>query len=435
MLQYNIVTGKNGTVRRSNRQSFLDRAIQTEWDEKISLLMLCYNHIDQFFTALDRVDREPRRKNFVITIVQNSDQDDAKKAFEERISSYKNINVLYPKHNLGSAWGYALGQEYILSRWYSHLIMLEDDVDLYDDDTISATIDAIEHDKQVLFINAPVNTDGDHSRYVQYACYPTSLLGQAGIIDPRFYFRAEDLEWRVRVENAIKTYHYTKTIVERNYFHPYLKGANNSGSRIYFSLRNQLWMFHKHRQWFLQFSLILAQYIAYGFLTFLRSGKLLIVACIWHAIIDGTGKYKPLEYHGEMIRYFWEFKKVMVKDIGFKSKEVWFEALEEWMNIRNIIARTSLAWWDRVHLSAYSGSLVTSGWLQPVWMNFIACLQKLLVIEHLNRHKKELQGKILSQWIFSQLINILLFLPCVLLWLASSLVASLRILCSTLLRK
>lgn len=65
--------------------------------------MLCYNHIDQFFTALDRVDREPRRKNFVITIVQNSDQDDAKKAFEERISSYKNINVLYPKHNLGSA--------------------------------------------------------------------------------------------------------------------------------------------------------------------------------------------------------------------------------------------------------------------------------------------------------------------------------------------
>lgn len=126
--------------------------------------------------------------------------------------------------------------------------MLEDDVDLYDDDTISATIDAIEHDKQVLFINAPVNTDGDHSRYVQYACYPTSLLGQAGIIDPRFYFRAEDLEWRVRVENAIKTYHYTKTIVERNYFHPYLKGANNSGSRIYFSLRNQLWMFHKHRQ-------------------------------------------------------------------------------------------------------------------------------------------------------------------------------------------
>lgn len=70
--------------------------------------MLCYNNTDQFFSMLDRLDREPRRKDFMVTIVQNSDSEEAKKIFDERISQYDNITVLYPISNLGSAGGYAL---------------------------------------------------------------------------------------------------------------------------------------------------------------------------------------------------------------------------------------------------------------------------------------------------------------------------------------
>ncbi len=72
--------------------------------------------------------------------------------------------------------------------------MVEDDVELYEEDTISHTIEHIRSDKEVLFIKHPVNTDGAHSWYVQYACYPTELLKKTGIVDPRYYFRAEDLE-------------------------------------------------------------------------------------------------------------------------------------------------------------------------------------------------------------------------------------------------
>lgn len=58
--------------------------------------------------------------------------------------------------------------------------MLEDDIELYEDDTISHTLDDInEVIHQVIFIHHPANTDGAHSRYVQYACYPTALIERA----------------------------------------------------------------------------------------------------------------------------------------------------------------------------------------------------------------------------------------------------------------
>lgn len=116
MLDYKIITGKHHAIRRSNRETFLDRKREAETTHEISILMICYNHIDQFFAALERVHREAVRNNLVITIVQNSDQEEALHTFEERIIPYTHINVLYPKQNLGSAGGYAFGQEYVLSK-------------------------------------------------------------------------------------------------------------------------------------------------------------------------------------------------------------------------------------------------------------------------------------------------------------------------------
>lgn len=72
---------------------------------------------------------------------------------------------------------------------FSHLIMIEDDITLYEDDVISSMVQGIKNDKDVVFIHGPVNAGGEHSRYVQCACYPLSLLKKAGIIDPRYYFR------------------------------------------------------------------------------------------------------------------------------------------------------------------------------------------------------------------------------------------------------
>ena len=185
--------------------------------------MLCYNDTEQFFKALDHLNKDPQRDSFMVTIVQNSDREESLRAFEERIATYSHITVLYPVQNLGSAGGYALGQEYLLHNGYDHIVMLEDDVELLETDTISSMLHAAQSTKEVVFIEHPINAGGDHSWYVQCACYPAGLIRTAGIVDPRFYFRAEDLERGKRIENAIKQHGYKKTVLEKKYFHPYLK--------------------------------------------------------------------------------------------------------------------------------------------------------------------------------------------------------------------
>lgn len=428
MHQYEILSNKNHAIRRSNRQSFVRTIVGEKWTEQVNVLILCYNNTEQLFALLDRLDKEPRRKDFMVTIVQNSDNEEAKKNFDEKISQYENITIIYPIANLGSDGGHAMGQEYSLLKWYSHMILIEDDIELLEDDTISHTLDNISHKDEIIFIHAPINADWVHSRYVQYGCYPTSLFPKTGVVDPRTYFRSGDLEWWKRVERAIRTYWYTKKIVARNYFHPYLKWVNNSWSWIYFSLRNQLWTIRKHREGVMQFLAVVTQYRAFGFLVFLRSGKWLIIACVSKALKDGLGRHKKLEHHAEMISYLNRFKKIQIEDLWFRSTEVGFEVIWSWVRLSHIIARTTLAGPDRAHLAEHPWKIIVSWGFQPVWGTVASCMKKLLVIESLRRDKKQLEGKIIEQTIPSLVVNILLFLPCVLLWLAASLLTGLYLL-------
>ncbi len=100
MHQYNIIAGRNHAIRRANRHDFLYKKTGEKGDQKISVLILCYNDTTQFFHMLDRLEKETKGNEFMITIVQNSDREDSKKIFDERIAHYTNITVLYPISNL-----------------------------------------------------------------------------------------------------------------------------------------------------------------------------------------------------------------------------------------------------------------------------------------------------------------------------------------------
>jgi hypothetical protein len=89
--------------------------------------------------------------------------------------------------------------EYCIDQAYQYFTMIEDDIILLDTDTFSDTY-KFRLDKSILFINACINTGGNHSWYVQYACYPIEFIKQVGIIDPRYFFRSEDLERKIRIE-------------------------------------------------------------------------------------------------------------------------------------------------------------------------------------------------------------------------------------------
>ncbi len=105
---YVITENNNHAVRRTNRQHFLHTSnIIDPKLHTISILVLCYNNTDQFFRLLDRLNLEPQRDKFAITIVQNSDDEKARIAFDEQIKKYEDVVILYPVNNLGSAGGYA----------------------------------------------------------------------------------------------------------------------------------------------------------------------------------------------------------------------------------------------------------------------------------------------------------------------------------------
>lgn len=104
MHSYEFSTGPHHALRRTNRRSFLGR-VHTSGNDTYaaSVLILCYNDVEQFFRALDHLDRDPGRSSFMVTIVQNSDREESLRAFEERITKYENVTVLYPVENVGSA--------------------------------------------------------------------------------------------------------------------------------------------------------------------------------------------------------------------------------------------------------------------------------------------------------------------------------------------
>lgn len=157
-----------------------------------------------------------------------------------------------------------------------------------------------------------------------------------------------------------------------------------------------------------------SQYSAFALLVLLRSGNILLLACIFYALRDGMRTYPSLEYHGFMIELLRRYQKFELKDIGFHTDELSFQQLKDkGVNIRHIIARTTIATADRHHLAQYPGKIVASGGFQPVWGTLAGCMKKLIVIEDLYREKHRLSGKIIWQPDLSRLVNILLFLPCV----------------------
>lgn len=383
----------------------------------LSLLILSYNNNKQLFDLLDVISSDPLYGNFAITVVQNSDKSSTFNEFEEHIVTYKEITVIYPKENVGSAGWYALWLEYIIAEWYSHVVVIEDDILLYDKDTILSTIwHSISHPHDVIFIQPPINTWWDHSWYVQYACYPTSLLKIAWVLDPRYYFRCEDLEWRVRLEYAIKKNWYKKHIISKRYYHPYIKPGNNSWSWIYFSLRNQIWTIRKYKSLYPTFVAVLIFYITYGVLTTIRSGKKGLLMNVLLAMRDWLHKKQNLEYNKKILTDLWSLSPVTVADIWFASNDIDRTQMLYDMDTKWYISSTTLSKADKIILNKHKGNILTIWWFQPVRGAIISCFTTIYYIEYIQLDKQILSGKKLSQSYISKAINLLLFLPCALIW-------------------
>gem|GEM_PF-5575175 len=90
--------------------------------------------------------------------------------------------------------------EYIIDNNYDYFFIVEDDVIFLENNTFSDMIQYADK-KTLTFIHNCKNTrsslhskDKGKSRRVQVAGYPVNFIKKIGIIDPRYFFRGEDLE-------------------------------------------------------------------------------------------------------------------------------------------------------------------------------------------------------------------------------------------------
>lgn len=235
-----LITNNGSWLRLWNQKNFID---YSQWSKKsdFCILTLSYNNLSNTQSIIDRLDQESWCSRIDLIIVDNS----SKQSYQ--YLDVKKCNVIYmrPSQNLWSAWGYALGMQYLIEQWYEYFCMIEDDIMLVDDETFTQTYGVRQQDR-VIFINSCLNTGWEHSWYVQYACYPVEFIKKIWTIDARYFFRSEDLEWKIRIEQWLKKYNYYKFILDKNYYHPYLKKVNGSAAWSYFALRNQLFMIQQH---------------------------------------------------------------------------------------------------------------------------------------------------------------------------------------------
>jgi hypothetical protein len=171
-------------------------------------------------------------------------------------------------------------------------------------------------DAQTLtFINACENcwtsshpSDKGKSWWVQIAGYPTSFIEKIGIIDPRNFFRAEDLERGERIEEGINKYHYQTKIVNHNYLHPYLKPINGNYIRFYFSIRNQLFRFAKNSKGKLKLFGVLFFYLRTALDKVLIEGDFGVFKAFCSAIWDFLTNTFSFQHNQKKIKAFFSPK-------------------------------------------------------------------------------------------------------------------------------
>ncbi len=231
-----IIENKKWILRRENRKKFIKNIekIKYKKQNKTAIICLFYSSWDNIKKLSKYIYQENFHDNFDLIIINNSSYKNPN--FEKELEN-NNIIILSPIANLWTDGWYAFGLEYCIENNYEYVFLVEDDVTFLDL-WIFSEIYKNMNKNTLWFLTPLINFNKLHSRYVQIACYPIDFIKKCGVIDPRFFTRGWDGEWSQRIEKTIKKYWYTKSIINKKHYHPYLKKNNRNPWRIYFSWRN-----------------------------------------------------------------------------------------------------------------------------------------------------------------------------------------------------
>jgi hypothetical protein len=136
MSQLNYQIKNNRFPRRNNWKDFVSK-IDGKPQHKYAILTIHFNHFENTKRLLDYLQRE-KNQNFDIIFIENSTNIEEKTFLLTYATRFDNCIVITPLSNVGSAGGYALGMEYILSQSYEYFFVVEDDIILEQEQTFSS---------------------------------------------------------------------------------------------------------------------------------------------------------------------------------------------------------------------------------------------------------------------------------------------------------
>lgn len=303
-----VVTNWWEDVRRTNWENFI-KTISWKKNNKIAILSLHFNNFNNTKNLLEYIWNE-KNKNIDIIIIENSTKEVESEKLTEYIQDLHNITKIVPISNIGSAWWYALWMEYILNNDYEYFFLVEDDVEFLERNVFSDMIEKSDN-KTLTFILNCQNTrtssnpeDKWRSNHIQIAWYPVNFVKKIGIMDPRYFFRWEDLDRKIRLENWLKKFDYKYEIINHNYIHPYLKSVNGNMVRFYLSIRNQLLILKKYPLIYYKFFINLFLYFFTGVTKLIIHQDTWMIQSFYNAVKDFLGNKYSFSYNTERIRSF-----------------------------------------------------------------------------------------------------------------------------------
>ncbi len=276
------------------------------------VLIVNYNNFKLIEKLIKALVKETIKFDFLI-IDNNSDLHNYLK-FKEYIKALENLNwknffLLRLKDNLWGAWWYALWQEYLIKYGYKYIINIEDDVIPLQNNTLIFMFSKLKYYDEVLIKWKETN---NYSVVFHFYWYTIDFLKNVGVVDPRFFMRADDFEYSLRIHKIRKEKKIKSLFVDDCFYtHPVLKSKNNKYWQIYFGQRNNLiaesrWRFSKYSL------LVLFLYIWLWFVKLLHEKKIIYLKIIFLSFVDFLFcKYNYLINN----RRLKEFKNKWVDDI------------------------------------------------------------------------------------------------------------------------
>ena len=241
----------------------------------VCLLILTYNSILSLSKLLNAVVDNP----VDITIIDNNSNDGTLDFIK---TNYINrVNFLQLHNNEGGAGGYAVGQEWVLSKGYKYCLITEDDTLPCSNNLIS---EMLKFASENVIVQSRYNGLKGQLFTLHFALYPTRIFDRAGVINSNLFYRYEDYEYGLRLQKAALELNMDAICINEYYNHPYLK-LGFSVLPTYFMIRNALLVFCSLGNIRTPLKMIFAN-INLGIYTFLNNGNLNFLALNFSAIFD-----------------------------------------------------------------------------------------------------------------------------------------------------